>query len=125
MSLTRRVAKRTTLRMKICTIGPAAPAIYLAGWPEPEHYCHFVVYHLPCSTCIPHCSPRSLPDALARVEVLEVAAADNRALEATERRDAVVGHLKEGLLLLDDQVRVTIVNDEYCYQLGMPLPAAQ
>ena len=72
-------------------------------------------------------APTTLPDALARIAALEIAlaAAENRALGATEQRDAVVEHLKEGLLLLDDQARVTLVNDEYCRQLGLPLPAAQ
>ena len=71
--------------------------------------------------------PGSLPEAQARIAALEKELAQaHEQTEATLRqRDVVLSHLQEGLLLLDAAGNVAVVNEEYCRQLGLALPATR
>ncbi len=44
---------------------------------------------------------------------------------AAQRLHRVAGHLREGLLLLDENLHVSLINDQCCRLLELPLPATQ
>ena len=71
--------------------------------------------------------PVTLSEALARIADLEQATKLAQAVAdaATRQRDTVLSNLREGLLLIDDTGLVVLLNDEYCRQLGLTLPATQ
>ncbi len=63
----------------------------------------------------------------ARVRHLEAELAQARAGQAaaTQRLHSLVGYLREGLLLLDADLCISLINDQYCHLLELPLPASQ
>ena len=65
--------------------------------------------------------------ASARVRQLEAELAQARAenAAATQRLHSLVGYLREGLLLLDENLCVSLINDQYCHLLELPLPASR
>ena len=71
--------------------------------------------------------PITLADALVRLAALEQREAYTRSLlaAAQHQQQLVLNHLHEGLLLLDASGCVVLLNDEYCRQLGLGLPASQ
>ncbi|WBA43959.1 PAS domain-containing protein [Hymenobacter canadensis] len=74
------------------------------------------------------------PRAQQRIAELErelrqarTAEAEARTAEATatQRLHSLAGYQREGLLLLDEHLRVSLINDQYCHLLELPLPARQ
>jgi PAS domain S-box-containing protein len=63
----------------------------------------------------------------ARIKELEgeLARARAEAAQATERLHGLAGYLREGLLLLDEDLCVSLINDQYCHLLELPLPSSQ
>ncbi len=68
--------------------------------------------------------PLASPGHLARL-ALEVHQARAEAALAREHLAALTGYLREGLLLLDAELRVVLANDQFSRLLGLPLPASQ
>lgn len=65
--------------------------------------------------------------ARARIAQLGAELAQARAGQAAanKRLNSLVGYLREGLLLLDEDLCVSLINDQYCHLLELPLPASQ
>ena len=63
----------------------------------------------------------------ARIAQLEEALAQARADHAAAnlRLHSLASYLREGLLLLDEDLCVSLINDQYCHLLELPLPASQ
>jgi signal transduction histidine kinase/HPt (histidine-containing phosphotransfer) domain-containing protein len=64
------------------------------------------------------------PDQLSQL-TREVQQARAEADLARQHLAALTNYLREGLLLLNDELRVLLVNDQFCRLLGLPLPANQ
>ena len=79
------------------------------------------------TTQVSTASTPTLPEALARLTALEaeVIRLREQAATAIQQREAVLAHLPAGVLLLDGAGRVVLLNEEYCRQLGLALPATQ
>ena len=73
-------------------------------------------------------SPPSLaPDAAVRLPGLEDELRQVRAEAAAAQRQlaALTTHLREGLVLLDDEQRIVLLNDQVCAYFNLPWPARQ
>ncbi|RZL13915.1 MAG: PAS domain-containing protein, partial [Hymenobacter sp.] len=55
----------------------------------------------------------------------EVQQARAEAALAHQHLAALTNYLREGLLLLNAELRVLLINDQFCRLLGVPLPASQ
>ncbi|RZK61182.1 MAG: PAS domain-containing protein, partial [Hymenobacter sp.] len=72
-------------------------------------------------------SPNLASDPAARLAWLEAELRQARAEAAAARRQlgALTTHLREGLVLLDAEQRIVLLNEQVCTYFGLPRPASQ